>query len=642
MKKRVKKSFVISALGLMMLGGIYQGAQAVDAASAQEGEGPEGQFQVDQIFPIEEKDDNPEFDTWALLDNAIRKFYGFQGQGEIWLYSNNPNKFNIFINGQRLNLRTMAAGKWVKISISDLTKDGNNSLQVGAKETLTAQDTIKVKLPYPTLVNKASETRNLSNDTFKLMDDLINQEIKYGFSSAQLVVVHNGAIVKESSYGILNSYSETGDRLNAGTRVNKDTLYDLASNTKMYATNFILQQLVSQKRLDLNKKVSEIFPQFQDGPSDQITGKSDLTVRDILMHQAGFPADPQYHNNNYDPKNPSVNKKDANPVYTQKREDVLAKIIATPLDYQPGTKTIYSDVDYMLLGLIIEKVTGQTEDKYAEEQIYKPLGLMHTIYNPLMKGFGQDKIAATELNGNTRGNTIDFDNIRRHTLQGQVHDEKAFYTMKGVSGHAGLFSNASDLAVLTQTIINRGGYANHRLFDEDTLDEFIKPKSTNSSFGLGWRRQASGTYAWAFSPQADASTIGHTGWTGTLTVIDPKTNTAAILLTNERNTPIIDPKKNPNDFVGGHYLIAKYGDVASLAFSGINGDSTESNNQKLLSLTLERYHQIQKNKADQAMADKNDLKAIYETMKLRQSSSELIRQFMASSEGQTLSKYLSN
>lgn len=599
-----------------------------------------GTFQVEQKFPIEEKDQNPDFDTWSLLNNITRKFYGFAGQGLVYVRSSDANKFRLYVNGKQVSLKPVSANEWTKVSIAKFTKNGNNSLQVSSNLPVLLNDTIEIKVPYPTLINRAKEKSNLQNDSFKLMDSLINQEINHGFSSAQVVVVHNGQIIKQTSYGLLNSYSETGQRLKEGPRVNDSTLYDLASNTKMFATNFAIQKLVSEDKLDINAKVSSIFPEFKDQATDKIKGKSDLTIREILMHQAGFPADPQYHNNNYDPANPSQNKADANPVYTQDRTQILNKIIQTPLDYQPGSKTIYSDVDYMLLGLIVEKVTGEREDDYVEKNIYQPLGLKHTLYNPLQKGFTKNQITASELNGNSRDNSISFNNIRTHTIQGEVHDEKAYYTMKGVSGHAGLFSTATDLAVLAQTVINRGGYGNTRIFDEDTLDEFIKPKTTNSTYGLGWRREASGGYSWAFSNLSDASTVGHTGWTGTLTVVDPHSNTAVILLTNERNTPIINAKKSPNDFIGGHYLVAKYGDIAGLAFAGINQDSKKSNDSKLISLVTQRFNEITKNEDDQTGADKDDLKALYSTLKDRRKHNNKVDQFLKTSFAKKINEYL--
>lgn len=613
--------------------------QPVFAATIKRSQEPAGQYQINESFPIDEKDDNPRFDTWSLLDNINRKFYGFKGQGSVWVHSNNPKKFSLYINGRNIKLTKVGRNKWVKLDISKYTKNGNNALQISPQKGISASDKIDVKLPYPVLIDNTKKYRD--NDTFKAMDKLIKAEIKNGYPSAQIVVIHNGQIIKRSAYGRVNAYTQDGKRIKSAPKVTNTTLYDLASNTKMWATNMAIQKLVSEKKLNIDAKVNTIFPTFKDKASDKIKGKTDLTIRDILMHQAGFPADPQYHNNNYDPNNPNKPKKDANPVYTQDRNNILEKIIATPLQYKPGTKTIYSDVDYMLLGLIIEKITGEREDQYVENHIYKPLGLTHLMYKPLEKGIAKNNIAATELNGNSRDGQISFNNIRRYTLQGQVHDEKAYYTMHGVSGHAGLFGNASDLAVLAQMVINRGGYGNHQVFDEDTLDEFIKPKSNNPSYGLGWRRQASNAYGWAFSGLSDASTVGHTGWTGTLTVVDPHDNTAVILLTNERNTPILKPETTAtaNDFSGGHYLLSKYGDIASLAFAAVNDDKQSANDAKLISLVTQRYNEIQKNKDDQTNADKADLCGIYDAVVSRKHN-KAIKKFLSSSTGKKITAYV--
>lgn len=644
--KKIIRSCAVMLSAISLTGGIVYSSSSsaknpkVYAAKADHSQVMSGQYQVDQKFPIDEKDDNPDFDTWSLLNNVTRKFYGFKDTGSIEVKTNNIKMFNLYVNGKKISTNHVKNGDWNRINIGKYTQNGNNSFQITGTKGISASDSIDVKIPYPTLVDRTAEYKN--NDAFKAMDRLINSEIKAGYPSAQVVVVHNGQIIKRSAYGRVNSYTQTGERITNSPKVTNTTLYDLASNTKMWATNMAIQKLVSEKKLNINAKVSSLFPDFKDKASDKIKGKSNLTIRDILMHQAGFPADPQYHNNNYDPTHPDKPGHNSNPVYTQNRGDVLNKIIATPLQYEPGTKTIYSDVDYMLLGLIIEKVTGEHEDTYVENNIYKPLGLTHLMYNPLQKGFTKNQIAATELNGNTRDGIVNFNNVRHYTLQGQVHDEKAFYTMKGVSGHAGLFGDASDLAVLAQTVINRGGYGNHRIFNEDTLDEFIKPKSTNPSYGLGWRREADGEYAWAFSNLSDASTVGHTGWTGTLTVVNPHDNTAIIVLTNERNTPIRKPETlaTANDFVGGHFLLSKYGDIAGLAYAGINNDSVSANNNKLISLTCQRYNEIQENKNDKTNADKADLVGIYDAMVSRKAKGNEVEKFLKSSKGEKITAYV--
>jgi CubicO group peptidase (beta-lactamase class C family) len=121
-------------------------------------------------------------------------------------------------------------------------------------------------------------------------------------------------------------------------------------------------------------------------------------------------------------------------------------IFRTPLMFEPGTDTRYSDIDYMLLGLIVEKKTGTDLDTFLSETFWKPMGLEHITYCPLENGFSKEDCAATELNGNTRDGLIDFPGVRTETIQGEVHDEECYYTMEVVSGHAGLFASASDLA----------------------------------------------------------------------------------------------------------------------------------------------------------------------------------------------------
>lgn len=604
--------------------------------TAQASSTPSGEYQLDESFPIKEKDDNPNFDTWSLLDNQQDRFYGFKGQGGVWVKTASLNN-KVYINGKNLNLGKIKADKWKYLSIKKLTKNGNNAIQVNC---LSVSKPLSIKLPYPKLVNSSNNKSNQKNDSFKLIDQLIKAQVKNGFPSAQIVVAHNGQILKQSAYGLLNNYTPTGQRITKGPKATNTSLYDLASNTKMFATNFAIQRLVSEKKLNVDAKISSIFPDFKDPSGSKITGKDDLTIKDVLEHQAGFPADPQYFNNYYDPSNPNTPKKDSNPLYTQDRNEILSKIIDTPLSYAPGTKTVYSDVDYMLLGLIVEKVTGERLDNYVESEIYKPLGLTHTVFNPLTKGFSKNDIAATEIDGNQFGGSTTFNNIRTYTLQGEVQDGKAYYDMDGVSGHAGLFSNATELAKLGQVVINGGGYANHEVFDQNTLDEFIKPKSSDPTYGLGWRRNGTGVYGWAFSDLSDPSTVGHTGWTGTVSAIDPKDNTVVILLTNERNTPFVNPKENPTNFVGDHFLTAKYGDIVSLAVAGINHNSKASNNAKLISLVNQRYNEIQINKDDNTQADKSDLRSMVQVLQSRKHGSKDITSYLNSTKGHKIESFL--
>ncbi|MDN6128692.1 MAG: penicillin binding protein PBP4B [Tetragenococcus halophilus] len=605
-----------------------------DKTDVREISGPKGSYQLSQSYPIPATDEA--FDS-SLLTNQMETFYGYKGQGQLLIKTNDKEAFKIYVNGQEI-FADLSNKKWQQIDISDFTKNGDNNLQV-SRVASNNKATMNIKIPYPVLKDNTKEYTD--DDNFKLIDQLINAEIKNGFTSAQLVVAKNGNIIKSSAYGNVNAYDQQDRPQKDSQQVTKNTLYDLASNTKMYATNYAIQKLVSDGKLNIEQKVSEIFPDFKDKRSDEIKGKDDLTIKEILQHQAGFPADPQYHNKNYDPDAEDQTTPDANKeLYTQDRNEVMEKIIATPLEYTPGTETMYSDVDYMLLGFIIEEVTGQRLDEYMKQNYYQPLNLQHTTFKPLEHHFSKEQIAATELHGNTRDGAVDFDNIRKNTVQGEVHDEKAFYSMDGISGHAGLFSNAKDLAVLTQITLNKGGYGNQQFFSEDTMDQFIKAKDTDPSFGLGWRRKGQQLYSWAFSPLANSSTIGHTGWTGTLTVIDPVNHTSVVLLTNTKNSPVVDKKKDPNDFIGDHFLTGQYGLIATLAFDSQKDDQA-ANNSKLVDMVDSKYRYMKANQKAQTSADYAQLQSLLDVVDERKNGKE-ITDFMKTKRFKEITAFVAN
>ena len=201
--------------------------------------------------------------------------------------------------------------------------------------------------------------------------------------------------------------------------------------------------------------------------------------------------------------------------------------------------------------------------------MYAPLKLTNTLFNPLKKGFKPQQFAATELSGNTRDGRIKFDNVRTSVLQGQVHDERAYYSLDGVAGHAGLFSNAHDLAVLCQLLLNNGGYGDQQLFSASALAQFLTPQSTNETYGLGFRLAGNNqARRWHFGPYASSQAYGHTGWTGTVTVIDPAYDLAIVLLTNARHTAIKGTQKR-YEFTGKQFETAQYGSVVSLVYEAL-------------------------------------------------------------------------
>jgi len=407
------------------------------------------------------------------------------------------------------------------------------------------------------------EDAGFSARKLKELDALITRDVAAGFPGAVLLIIRDGKIVRNTSYGYRQKFAGA-EPLETFVPMTSGTLFDLASNTKMYATNFALQKLVSEGRLDLHAKVQDYVTEFRDTESDPIRGKDLLTVEDVLHHSAGFMPDPQYHNQAV-----------AKGLYSQTRSTTNRMLSRTPLVYPPGTDNVYSDVDYMLLGLIIERISGQKLDEYVEESIYAPLGLAHTHFNPLQKGFATADFAATELQGNTRGGIISFPNIRTDTLRGEVHDEKAFYSMGGVAGHAGLFSTAGDLAVLLQVMLNGGGYGPVLLFDPESIRTFTTPSDADPTFALGWRTNGDDTMQWMFGEHASRRAYGHTGWTGTLTVIDPEYNLGIVLLTNKKHSPVIRTGSNTGKFIGDFFAVGRYGEVVSAIYAAMEQKAME-------------------------------------------------------------------
>lgn len=527
--------------------------------------------------------------------NSIFMFKGYEGQGEIYLDVKHADisGLRIFINGIEaatdpiFNEDGTAEKGYYKIDISSAAVNDKNLIQVTGMSLMKVggKQGVTVHIPYPEVISGTPEEAGINTSVLDIVDSIIENDIENGFTSAQLVILKDGKIVKSSAYGVVNSYNQDGTPIENGIPATTDTLYDLASNTKMYATNYAIQKLVTNDLISINDKIDKFFPEFsnQEGDNEQVKAwKAKLTIKDILQHQAGFPADPQYHNNKFNQETQKPDPNANNPLFSQDKETTKSKVLATQLIYEPGTKTVYSDVDYMLLGLVIEKVTGKDLDSYIRETFVDPMGLTHVTYNPLNNGFSKDEIAATELNGNTRDGVIDFENIRTYTLQGEVHDEKAYYAMNGISGHAGLFSNAEDLAKLCQIMLNDGGYGNNdRFFSQNVGEYFASRKDSMPTWGQGWWRQGDNGRPWYFGVQSSRNTIGHQGWTGTLTMIDPVDNIVVVLLTNKINSPVTNTEVNANKFDGNWYTSATLGFVANILYQGLEDRNSGDIDQAL-------------------------------------------------------------
>jgi beta-N-acetylhexosaminidase len=332
----------------------------------------------------------------------------------------------------------------------------------------------------------APETKGLAKDAFvETQRVLYNCVQEKTFPGAALVVGYRGSMVFSAAAGRL-SYEPSSPAVSA------DTLYDLASVSKVVATASAAMMLAESGRLILNAPVQEYIPEFQ-GP-----GKDKVTVEALLTHSAGLPAFAPFYKD------------------TQGYEQILNRLYRTPLEYEPGTKSTYSDLGMILLGEVINRASGRTLDRFIGERLFEPLGLKNTLYRPPRALL--PRIAPTE-----------DDPWRKRVVHGEVHDENA-YAMGGVAGHAGLFSTARDLAVFAQMLLNGGIYDHRRFFSSESIRRFTalhgRPEFERS---LGWSKPSQSSWTGRiFSPAA----YGHTGFTGTMIWIDPERELFIVLLTN--------------------------------------------------------------------------------------------------------------
>lgn len=544
----------------------------------------------------------PVFPNWKGLDdtlamNHMYTFVGYTGQGTLCVEPEaGVTGFNLFVNNRQINTAAMAAGGVWNVDISGQTINGRNTIQVGGIRPRGKKVTVRVG--YPTVQEGSLQDVGIDRDALELLEQIIQADVNNGFPGAQMAVVKNGKLVYQNAWGKVNSYNPDGTPKTDSPAVTNDTLYDLASNTKMYTANYALQYLVTQGKANLDSRLVDLLGSAFVEDTIDITyngyenpglkvnkqWKAELTLRDILRHQAGFPADPQYHNDSFDQCSQKTVPGATNVLFSgwdgsaATRAATLKSIFKTPLMYKPGTKTVYSDVDYMLLAFAIEAITGKGLDAFLKETFWDPMGLTHTTYNPLLNGFAANDCAATELNGNTRDGAISFTGVRTATIQGQVHDEKCYYAMGGISGHAGLFSNATELAKLASVMLT-GGYGENRYFSRNVMDAFTAPKKEDAAnWGLGWWREGDNQRCWYFGTQAPSNTIGHQGWTGTLTMIDPVEDLVVVYLTNKINSPVTDKAANPNKFNGNWYTASTLGFVAQLLYQGLQNHGTDPNN----------------------------------------------------------------
>ena len=523
-------------------------------------------------------------DTLAM--NSVVGFEYYSDQGELYIESD-ADSFDLFINSNKADT---SSGKGIfQIDFSEVSVNGINSLQVSCVEN----GTVSVYIPYPEVIEGSLIEEGFHEETFELISDIISSDVEYGFTGAQLAIIRHNKLIYSKSWGYLNSYEKDGSRKSDPVPVNNETLFDLASVTKMFSANYAIQKLISEEKISLSDKVSDYLgDRFYEDTMDFVYDfgvdpgidvmkdwKASISIEDLLKHQAGFPPSPRYFNIHVDAPSQEYLDDGYNILYAgsehspETKENTIEAICQTPLQYEPRSRSLYSDVDYMILGLIVEEVSGKDLDTYLKENFFDPMQLKHITYNPLENGFEKDDCAATELNGNTRDGVIDFPGIRRETIEGEVHDEMAWYSMNGISGHAGLFSNASDLAVLASIMLT-GGYGEHRFFSQDTLDLFTSLSDIDApGFALGWWREGDHARDYYFGATSDSKMFGHQGFTGPVVMIDPETQMVIVILSNKIHTPTYAS----GAFCGNVYSIAWPGFIPEILHIGMDSEKTDPN-----------------------------------------------------------------
>ena len=325
------------------------------------------------------------------------------------------------------------------------------------------------------ILTTLSEAQN-----FALLDSVINSSIsKKAFPGAAIAVGSKNAIIYKKAYG-----NYTYDK--ASTAVTTQSMFDMASVTKAFSTNFCVMKLVDENKIDINKKVCEYIPAFGQN------GKEDVRVIDLLIHESGLQA-------YYTPKE------------GQSRQSIIDSIMALPLSYKTNSDMIYSCLNFVTTMLVVEAASGERMYKFYKDNFTDPLEMKSTMYVPTPDCVDQCVTTFTHL-------------------KGIVHDPLA-RGLEGLSGNAGLFSSVEDLSKLCILLLNKGMYNGKRYLKAETIEYFSKKYSDRTTRAIGFdTRSNDGTASSGklFSP----GSYGHLGYTGTSIWIDPVKEIFVVFLTN--------------------------------------------------------------------------------------------------------------
>jgi len=422
-----------------------------------------------------------------------------------------------------------------EIIFGGITAQGKLSVKIS--DSLTVGKSIKTKT-VQRFVYSLPEDAGMNSSTLKRIEPIAQEAISIGATpGCHILVARNGKVIYEKSFGTL-SYDKK-------ILVSDETIYDLASLTKVSATLQTVMYMHEKGLIDINKKVSVYLPELKG------SNKENLIIKDILTHQAGlWPYLPFWAET---VKDSIVTKKyyghersdnfpfpvAENLFATKSMKDSLWQWIIKSKVREKQPRTVYdyrySDMGFYIMQHLAEKMIGEPLEDFLQKNIYQPLGASTLGYLPLRK-FPVTQIAPTEKD------TL----FRKSLLVGYVHDQGAAMH-GGIAGHAGLFSNANDLAKLGQMWLNQGSYGGIQFFKPETINFFTAKQYTDSRRGLGWDKPILSDWNSPVSMYASSKTFGHTGFTGTSIWVDPEFNLVYVFLSNR-----VNPDMNNNKILNAN------------------------------------------------------------------------------------------
>ena len=355
------------------------------------------------------------------------------------------------------------------------------------------------------------------------VDSILQAAVDNNLIPGAVIEIKKGKrIIHKKAFGFAERNGDDNKPLAHPVPMSTNCLFDLASLTKVVGTTTAVMLLVDRGLIKVDDPVGKYIPAFNAGDKKQIT------LRHLLTHTAGLITwYPLFYR-------------------AQSKEQVYQLIDELPLAFPVGKSRHYSDLGFILLGEIIEKVSGMALEQFDRKNIFIPLGMHHTTYHPLARGF--TKFAATS-HGNPYETRMVHDTSlgfvfkeidpgqwngwRTYTLRGEVNDGNAWYALKGVSGHAGLFSTTDDLQKLVDMLLNGGRAGGKQFISEKTIRLFLTPDEFKN--GLGWMMDPGES----FMKGGPEGSFGHTGFTGTSIAVVPSLKLSIVLLINRQNMGLL-------------------------------------------------------------------------------------------------------